>query len=120
MKVDKFELQKQRKEEIKKTGKYIRLEIIVPNATTSAKCVEPIVEFETEKTNTVTMWCLYNLLDSIRKTLIEKDPNIKLAEMIIGTNIIDMGTTKKRRYCGSARLKGDKFSMKKLRNSELY
>ena len=95
MKIDKFELQKQRKEEILKKGEYIRLEIIVPNATTLDKRVEPITEFELKRTNTVTMWCLYNLFDSIKETLIKEDPAIKLADMILGTKIVDIGTTKK-------------------------
>lgn len=95
MKIDKFELQKQRKEEILKKGEYIRLEIIVPCITTSDKSVEPVTEFEANGVNTVTMWCLYNLLDSIKETLIEKDPAIKLADMILGTKIVNMGTAKK-------------------------
>lgn len=95
MKIDKFELQKQRKEEILKKGEYIRLEIIVPCTTTLDKSVEPVTEFEAKGVNTVTMWCLYNLLDSIKETLIEKDPAIKLADMILGTKIVNMGTTEK-------------------------
>lgn len=95
MKVDKYELQKQRKEEILKKGEYIRLEIIVPKATTSDKAIEPITEFEAHNVNVVTNWFLVKMLDAVKESLIQKDPTIKLADMVLGTKIVDMGTTKK-------------------------
>ena len=95
MKIDKFELQKQRKEEILEGEHFVRLEIIIPKVTTFDKGVEPIVELHTKSQNAVMMWCLYNLLDSLKETLIKKDPNIKLTEMIMGTKIVDMGSAEK-------------------------
>lgn len=95
MKIDKYELLKQKKEEILKSGEYVRLEIIIPTTTADEKRVDPLTQLEVKNTNTVTLWCLYNMLDSIKETLIKKDPAIKLADMVLGQEIVDMGSVEK-------------------------
>ena len=87
MKIDRFELEKQRREEILESGEYARVEIISPRITTSTKKVAPAVCIETKKVNTMTMMCLVSSLESTKKDIMKQDPAIALAQMIFDTEI---------------------------------
>jgi hypothetical protein len=90
--VDKYELEKQRKEEILK-GSFARVEIVMPLVTTNDKHISPIIEIQFRKTNIITKACLINTMDSLQKDLLEKNPEIGLAKFFIDTKIQDKGIT---------------------------
>ena len=95
MKIDKYELTKQRKTEIIEKGNFARLEIIIPRVTTLDKVIDPIVEFEVKNTNTATMVCLINILDALKESIYKQFPDTKEAMELIGTRIVNLGTIQK-------------------------
>lgn len=78
MKVNKEKI----KEEILK-GEYARLEILVPNAEKNAIRVTPCIELDVNA-NAVTLMLLCKVLDEVKKEIVEKNPEVKLAEILAG------------------------------------
>lgn len=84
MLVNKYELEKQRKEEILK-GEYARVEIIIPRVTTEDKCFSPIHEVDIHNGNIIMIALLMDALDSAKENLLKEYPETALAKLVFST-----------------------------------
>ena len=87
MEIDFKELQKQRKEEMIKSGQYARVEIITKRENGQEKSI-PYCETNLKHCTTADVMDLLATMDSVKKMLIKKVPRAALYKLLIGNEII--------------------------------
>lgn len=87
MEIDFTELQKQRKEEMIKSGQYARIEIITKRENGQEESI-PYCETNLNHCTTSDVMDLLATMDSIKKILIKKVPQAALYKLFIGNEII--------------------------------
>ena len=87
MEIDFKELQKQRKEEMIKSGQYARVEIVTKRENGQEESI-PYCETNLNNCTTTDVMDLLATMDSVKKMLIKKVPQAALYKLLIGNEII--------------------------------
>ncbi len=83
----------QRRNEILKSGHYVRVEIIVPAIKQSGEQTEPHIVVETSKSNIIMKLTMYDMLKQMTQIYLEEHPEIKLAQHFYETETINKGSS---------------------------